>query len=168
MARDKKQSLTPTRGAVPGALKANPHAADLEPGQGMIVQQEFSGPLPHPSTLQQYDRICPGAAKRIITMAEEQSAHRRQLESRLLEAQIEDSRSQRRETRRGQYFGLGIGCFTILCGSVTIALGHEWAGGFIGCGGVVGLVSVFVVGRKSREDSRQDDHSSKPPDQPSI
>ena len=32
----------------------------------------FSGPLPPPSILEDYDRVCPGAADRIIKMAEKE------------------------------------------------------------------------------------------------
>lgn len=45
----------------------------------------FSGPLPHPSILAEYDRFSPGIADRIVTMAEEQAAHRRHLEKVVIE-----------------------------------------------------------------------------------
>src|SRR4051794_22436827 len=37
---------------------------------------EFSGPLPPPSYLREYDIILPGAASRIISMAEAEQRHR--------------------------------------------------------------------------------------------
>ncbi|MGH7200157.1 MAG: DUF2335 domain-containing protein [Planctomycetaceae bacterium] len=43
-----------------------------------IVSQEFSGPLPHPAVLQQYEEIQPGFADRILRMAEQQGQHRQQ------------------------------------------------------------------------------------------
>ena len=36
----------------------------------------FSGPLPHPEDLAKYEQVLPGAADRIISMAEQQAAHR--------------------------------------------------------------------------------------------
>ena len=36
----------------------------------------FSGPLPHPDILEGYDKIVPGAAERIIDMAENEQKHR--------------------------------------------------------------------------------------------
>jgi hypothetical protein len=47
----------------------------------------------------------------------------------------------------GQVFGLVISLVSVVSGALTALCGHEWAGGFIGGGGVVGLVSVFVIGR---------------------
>lgn len=52
----------------------------------------FCGPLPPPEILQQYNEILPGAANRIITMAEEQSSHRRILESKVINSDIINSR----------------------------------------------------------------------------
>lgn len=48
----------------------------------MAVSAEYhhSGPIPDPMTLERYDQILPGAAERIIKMAEDQSTHRREIE----------------------------------------------------------------------------------------
>jgi uncharacterized membrane protein len=40
----------------------------------------FSGPIPHPELLAQYDQIIPKGADRILKMAERQSEHRQYLE----------------------------------------------------------------------------------------
>jgi uncharacterized membrane protein len=49
----------------------------------MLVQQtsvqSFSGPLPPPEVLKRFDEIVPGAAERIIKMAEAQSEQRKDL-----------------------------------------------------------------------------------------
>ena len=39
-----------------------------------------AGPLPPPKQLSEYEEICPGAAERIIQMAESQITHRQELE----------------------------------------------------------------------------------------
>lgn len=41
----------------------------------------WSGPLPPPESFGRYEEILPGAADRILTMAEDQSRHRRQMET---------------------------------------------------------------------------------------
>lgn len=38
--------------------------------------QHISGPLPSPEALAKYDQVVPGAAERIIKMAEQEAAHR--------------------------------------------------------------------------------------------
>lgn len=46
--------------------------------------QHFQGPLPPPQALVQYKAALPGCAERIVSMAKEQAAHRRALESRVI------------------------------------------------------------------------------------
>lgn len=46
----------------------------------------YSGPLPPPEALQRYDQILPGAANRIIKMAESQHEHRQKLEKTVVES----------------------------------------------------------------------------------
>ena len=52
--------------------------------EGHLVHQHaemsFSGPLPPPNVLSAYEDLLPGAADRIITMAEKQLEHRMYLE----------------------------------------------------------------------------------------
>src|ERR1035438_8495401 len=41
---------------------------------------QFSGPLPPPGILAQYNDVCPNGAERIIAMAEKQQEHSQELE----------------------------------------------------------------------------------------
>ena len=38
--------------------------------------ETFQGPIPPPNVLEAYERLVPGAAERILKMAENQAAHR--------------------------------------------------------------------------------------------
>ena len=53
---------------------------------GQIIRQEmhFQGPLPPPEAFAAYNHILPGAADRILKMAEKQAGHRQTLERRAL------------------------------------------------------------------------------------
>ena len=42
--------------------------------------ETFQGPIPPPSVLEAYEKILPGAAERILKMAENQSTHRQEIE----------------------------------------------------------------------------------------
>jgi uncharacterized membrane protein len=83
----------------------------------------------------------PEIAKELVKEFQEYSAHLREMDRKALQAQI-------RVTYLGQIFGLIIGMTAIISGAITAYHGSEWAGGFIGGGGVIGLVSVFVLGRR--------------------
>jgi uncharacterized membrane protein len=48
--------------------------------------QSFAGPIPPPKILEEYNRILPGAADRILAMAEKQAAHRQFLEQTVIKS----------------------------------------------------------------------------------
>ena len=50
----------------------------------MFMQlQSYTGPIPPPDLLGQYEQVCPGSANRILGQFEEQGRHRRRLENRV-------------------------------------------------------------------------------------
>src|SRR5215813_4581932 len=51
-------------------------------------QTTYQGPLPRPDNFKRYNRVLPGAADRILRMAEKQAAHRQQLESSALKGDL--------------------------------------------------------------------------------
>ena len=60
---------------------------------GQIVRHEtqqtiYQGPLPKPDDFAAYERVLPGAADRILKMAEQQATHRQGLERRALSGDI--------------------------------------------------------------------------------
>lgn len=59
----------------------------------MHRQELFVGPLPPPNMLQGYEQACPGAASRIIKMAESQSQHRQKIEDEVISSNIKNERA---------------------------------------------------------------------------
>jgi uncharacterized membrane protein len=116
--------------------------------QGLAIGTRFEGPIPPPEMLREYERIKPGFADRILGLAEREAAHRHQETSKLVDAQITDASAGRIEARWGQILAFFVGLFAIGAGSYVAVHDAQWAGGFIGTGGVVGLVSVFIQGRR--------------------
>jgi uncharacterized membrane protein len=113
------------------------------------VEQHFSGPLPPPEILEQYQSIDPNFPERIIAMAEQQAAHRQHLEKQAVEAQIRDDKSQRVETRIGQFLGFLIAC-ACLTASVLVVVFQPTAAGatvgsIIGGGGIIGLAVCTIA-----------------------
>lgn len=137
--------------------------ADSQQGNSSLSQHisarvEFTGPIPLPETLEQYNRILPSAADRIISMAEREQEHRHKMQEKLVDSQVLDKKQERTEKRLEQVFGLTIGVVTIIAGSATVVLNSsiagEVAGGLIGSSGVIGLVSVFVLGRREQKSAQ--------------
>jgi uncharacterized membrane protein len=54
----------------------------------------YQGPIPPPAILKGFDDLVPGAANRLITLAEEESKHRRELEVSALNANIATQKRQ--------------------------------------------------------------------------
>ena len=112
------------------------------------ISQSFSGPLPHPDVLRKFNEIVPGAAERIIKMAEDQSTHRKELEKKVIDSDIARS-------KWGQILGFII-AITGLGVSVIVAVyGSALAGGIIGVGTLASLVGVFMYGSKTRSEERK-------------
>lgn len=118
------------------------------------VSQSFSGPLPPPDVLRQFDEVVPGAAERIIKMAEEQSAHRKELERKVINSDI--SRS-----KWGQVLGFIIAIAGLVVSAVVAIYGNAFAGGIIGVGTLASLVSVFMYGSRTRSRERGEKEGSK-------
>jgi uncharacterized membrane protein len=101
-----------------------------------------SGPLPEAQEYERYESTLPGAAERLMKMAETQSLHRQELEKAVIRSNIRDS-------LLGIVCGFCICVVTIVCGTIAILNGHDWPGALLGGSGIVGLASVFVYGTRS-------------------
>lgn len=107
--------------------------------------QSHSGPLPSPEVLKKYDELLPGTAERIISMAERQSAHRVELEKKVIPRQLNES-------TRGQILGFII---ALVFGAASYSLGmngHDILAGTLGGTTLISLTTTFVVGRKKQQD----------------
>ena len=101
-----------------------------------VIEQEFSGPIPPPNIIAGYENVVPGAADRIIKMAEQQSSHRQSMELLETKAEIRDS-------LLGIIFafGLGIGCL-IAC-IITVIMVPAAAGAI--CGSILGVTGIGSI-----------------------
>lgn len=105
--------------------------------------EAFSGPIPSPDTLRKYEEVLPGLAERIVKMAENQNSHRINLEDTVVT-------SQQKESRRGQHYGLLIGILGLATCVILSLSGHDAVATAIGSTTIVGLVTVFVVGKRQQ------------------
>ena len=117
----------------------------------MGFSAEFAGPLPLPQILQGYEQTCPGAASRVIEMAEREGLHRRSQEEKIIAAQIDSMKRQFLEARIGQIFAFAIALAFLGCGTYTVISGHDLAGSFFSLIGLGGIVTTFIVGREGVE-----------------
>lgn len=105
-----------------------------------------SGPLPTPDVLKEYDVALPGAAERIMIMAEKEQEHRHNFDNKCRETDSRDS-------LLGIVFALILGLGTLVAG-VFIALKIPSATGAIsgtvmGISGIASIVATFLKGTKA-------------------
>lgn len=108
----------------------------------------MSGPLPMPAMLAHYEKILPGAAERIMKMAEEESRHRRDMDLQAVSLETVGMKSVAFSERLGSIFGLIIALVAISIGGYAALKGAETFGTTLAGGTLVSLVGVFVYGRK--------------------
>jgi uncharacterized membrane protein len=98
---------------------------------------EFSGPLPPPSYLRDYETVIVGAADRIIAMAEKEQMHRHDWE-----------RSALRNTTIGLWFGFFI-ALGLLGGAIySVRTGQPVIAGIFLTASAVGMVPALIKGRE--------------------
>lgn len=113
---------------------------ETQPGAEAVVQAvrvEFSGPLPHPQLLGQYNEAVPNGADRIVKLTENQARHRQSIES------------------RAQIFTFVLALVTLMGGIVLIALGNSAEGLVPLVAAIGGLGGLFVYREiQSRKEER--------------
>ncbi len=116
----------------------------------MLIQQRFfSGPIPPPEMLIQYNQASPGAADRIITMAEKEQQHRHSNDTVDNKVKI-----------RGQWMGIISLSLILLLAAYLAHLGHPGLAVSLAIGTVASVVGIFVLGKKiksSEEIKQQED-----------
>jgi uncharacterized membrane protein len=125
--------------------KVRPKVAQLV--QAAVIQTSISfssGPLPPPESLARYNEIVPGAAERILRMAETQSDHRKQLENRTVDSQI-------RQSDRGQWLAFAIAIAFLIGAVITALYGHDTVAGILGGATVVSLAGAFIAGKVQQQ-----------------
>lgn len=111
-----------------------------------VERESFSGPIPHPRLLQEYENVKNGFAERIVSMAEKEQKHRHKCEDKMV-------KSTSNSAARGQWFAFII-AILFLGASVFLGLnGQPWLAGVLGGGTLATLVTVFLSQKKPEKKS---------------
>lgn len=147
-----RQEITPIETR---ELEVSPEAAEVlrelpEKKRDVIIseiiryeQQSFSGPVPHPDHLAGYEKTLPGAADRILIMAEKEQEHRHEMEKDLL-------KTKRKQHTRGQNIGCGLAIVLAAFASVLGFLGHDWLSGAIFTTTIISVIIVYVLEKRPK------------------
>jgi uncharacterized membrane protein len=117
----------------------------------MLIAAQSSGPLPPPDMLARYEEILPGAAERIISLAEQELMHRRDLEERYSGTIVGNS-------RMGLIFGFLIGIGGLVVATMIGIYGNPEAGVGMGLVTLGSLVGIFIYGSRVTLRGQFDQH----------
>jgi uncharacterized membrane protein len=106
----------------------------------MQVSRSFSGPLPPPEALEKYNHVLPGAADRIIAMAEVQSRHRQTIERTVIE-------SNAFVQKVGPFLGFIVAMTAVVGGIILILKGKDGYGLAAIITPLAALAGVFIYGK---------------------
>jgi uncharacterized membrane protein len=122
-------------------LKINPSRQphpQPQPQPTQIVSQQWSGPLPPPAALASFNEIIPDGANRIMTMIEQEQAHRISHDTQVLTSFAAD-------IKRGHLIG-GLVCLVAVGGAIyTAAIGVHFSVPIALVGvPVLGMIKAFM------------------------
>ena len=136
---------------------SSPSQSDLESLQETQVQSVsisrsvWSGPLPDPQTLADFGSINPSFPDRIVALTENEADRRYKLERERLKLVGADAARSHNEHARGQWMGF-LSCLTLaVIASFAAFTGRETVASVIFGSTILGVVTVFVLGRTQIE-----------------
>jgi len=97
--------------------------------------------------LMDYEAALPGAAERILAMAEDRLEHRCALEKDELNSIIECRKLDRAERRRGQWLGFSVCIILVVAALIASLHGHDTFASIVGGTTIVSVIGAFVLGR---------------------
>jgi uncharacterized membrane protein len=109
----------------------------------------FSGPLPPPAVLNQYNMIVPGLADRIVSMAENSLKHNQDVQNQILSAEIEVS------NRDHTYRSFGMKCGILVVIGMLLLVGwlaylkQPWLAGLFAASSMSTIVWMFIRGQSN-------------------
>lgn len=143
-AKSGKPSLSPTATHQPELLRGVPAGGSAPHTLSVTsTQVHHSGPIPPAEELRRYGEIVPNGAERIMTMAEQQQAHRLKLEELVVT-------SQQVQSQRGQIIGSVLVALLIGSGTYLGSLGMSAVASIVFGTTILSVGATFVAGKISQ------------------
>lgn len=114
---------------------------------------QWSGPLPPPAIIEEFDRIVPGSATRIMDDFFEEGRHRRTVEWQTVELRGEIVRLDSKRQDRGLWLGFIIAVLFLIGAIVLAILDHELVAIALGGGTLAAIVGAFITVGRDRDQS---------------
>lgn len=139
-------------------------SAAKQPSGSVRYSSAYEGPIPPPDLVKQYEKIMPGAAEFFFDQVRQNAEHRRARETQAITSEIDDQRAERSERKRGQVFGFWLAALAIVLSVVAVLWNPSAAtatfASVLGGTTVIGLTTIFVLGRRPQGAGVSDEDSS--------
>lgn len=134
-----------------GVVASEKQSHDQERGVTTMEQrlEMYSGPLPHPDLLKRYREIIPDAPERILRMAENQTAHRIEIEKNVIKGNLLNE-------RLGLIAGFVVCMSALYLGTKILLSGHEVYGFAAIVTALASLVGLNIYAKKSEKRSKEE------------
>lgn len=109
--------------------------------QAQFVAYELSGPFPHPSLIEGYEKIIPGAAERIFQFSEKEQNHRHMIQDERL-------RVASRDSLMGIITSTILACGALVAGVIIAVINPSTASSVVGAllgGSGIGIIAVAMI-----------------------
>jgi len=104
----------------------------------------YSGPLPPAADFERYNAALPGAAERILAMAEKEAEHRHGAEDLLVQEEV-------RASKTGQVFAFILGIGSLVVVAVSLVLDRPLASIAPGIIALTSLATALAGSRKPKD-----------------
>lgn len=125
-----------------------------------VKQETFSGPMPPPMLLKEYQNLIPDAPERILKMAELEQEHRIKVDNEMLRQSGISILEMSKANKSSQFFAFILTLILIISGVVLTIKGFPWVGGTIFGTTIVGVVAVFITGKTIKQGKTVEEHSN--------
>ncbi|OTA21154.1 hypothetical protein Xbed_00805 [Xenorhabdus beddingii] len=119
---------------------------NIDSASGDLIENQVvtccSDSFPSPEALKSYESILPGCAERIFSFREKEQVFQHEKQKRALDGLIN-------RDKRGQWMGFSIAMFILIIATVFALKGEVLFAGTLITVDLVGLVAVFVIGRRA-------------------
>ena len=115
-----------------------------------IEQRSYSGPLPPPQVLAEYEKTLKGSADRILQMAEREQEARHRIDSEIIG-------NAAKQHKRGQYMGCALVVLLAAMAFTLGLLGHDWLSVMVFTGAIGSVAAIFVLNRIPKNRKESDD-----------
>ena len=120
---------------------------------GSLRVEHFSGPLPPPHILGEYNKIVPGSGEILFDLAIEHQRQRIEHEEKVLNAVLQ-------KERRGAWLGFALALAMMLLSAFAIYMGSDLVGFALIATSIVSLAGVFLYSHISARADPQEERAA--------